>query len=114
MESNDPSDYLTANRIVRLQLEIAERQEELDTLKGYFRNTQSKDVTSEDGPAIIVKVSPNTRIDDNLARKALDPDTYATVSKTVIDTAKARAFLDDQSLAKITKIYDNKVEVKLA
>lgn len=109
-----PDTYDTAIRIVRAQLTIDALNEEVAELKAVLRNTKSADYERENGPKIIVKVTPNTRIDDGLARKALDEDTYNTVSKQTIDTAKARAFLNDEQLAKITKTYDNKVEVRLA
>lgn len=106
--------YDLAEQIVRAQLERDELDAKISTLKGYFREGRTADYEREGRPTIIVKVTGNSRIDDKLAQEKLDPDVYVTVSKLSIDTAKARAFLPADTLASITKNYDNKVEVKLA
>lgn len=110
--------YKDARRAVELQLVIETAQAELDAIKDSFRTDTPGTVTLEapalgDGPMITVKVSPNKRVDDRLAQENLPSDVYETVSKRTIDTAKARAFLTSDDLDKITKVYDNKVEIKL-
>lgn len=106
--------YDAAEDIVRAQLEIEKLTAQVNSLKDtYFREGSSTVLTREGRPDIEVKVTSNKRIDDKLAKENLGANTYAAVSKTVIDTAKARAFLDAEELAAITKTYDNKVEVKL-
>lgn len=106
--------YDVAEQIVRDQLEIERLTTRVQENKALFRESSSTELEREGRPTIIVKVSPNSRIDDKLALEYLAPETYRMVSKTVIDTAKARAFLEDSELLAITKHYDNKVEVKLA
>lgn len=105
--------YDLAEQIVRAQLERDELDARIAELKRYFRDGETQDLKRPDRPTILVKVSPNTRIDDKLAQENLTPEQYEAVSKRVVDTAKARAFLEDKDLAKIIKHYDNKVEVKL-
>lgn len=106
--------YDIAEQIVRAQLQRDALDEQIAELKSYFRDGKSADFEREGRATIIVKVSPNKRIDDALARKNLDEATYDALSKRTIDTAKARAFLTAEQLASIEKFYDNKVEVKLA
>ena len=71
------------------------------------------DETNMGRPPLVVKVTPNKRLDDKLAREVLDEDTYNNLSKQVLDTAKARAFLNNEQIEKITKVYDNKIEVQV-
>lgn len=102
-------------RIVRNQLKIKELQEENDLLKTYYR--QSPDGfpagTRRQVGKFYVQVSSNTRLDDGLAKKELADNLYANVSKTVLDTTKAKRVLTEETLAKITKVFDNKIEVGL-
>lgn len=101
-----------AEQIARKQLEIQKLQDEVTALKDYFRDDSGVMELGKPGRATIrVKVSPNSRIDDTLAKRVLDEPTYTALSKRVIDTTKARAFLDSETLAEITKTFDNKVEV---
>lgn len=112
--SNDRDLYDVAEQIVRDQLEIERLTARVQENKALFREGSTTDLEREGRPTIIVRVSPNSRIDDKLAKENLDSSVYAAVSKTVVDTAKARAFLSAAELANITKVYENKVEVKLA
>jgi len=114
-EPLDIDEYDLAERIVRNKLRIAELTAENVTLGGYFKQDDPNvKVLTRDGKASIqVRVSPNSRIDDGLARKVLDPKVYEDVSKLTVDTAKARALLSDAELAQIVKVYDNKIEVSL-
>ena len=108
--------YATALMIATLSAQRDEIDAQIAELKDAFRGTETQvyvDETSSGRPALLVKVSPNTRMDDRLAREVLDEATYETVSKTVLDTAKARAFLTAQQIKDITKVYDNKVEVQV-
>jgi hypothetical protein len=111
--SNDIDLYDVAEQIVRDQLEIERLTARVQENKSLFREGSSTDLEREGRPTFIVKVTSNTRIDDKLAKEHLAPEVYRTVSKTVVDTAKARAFLSDEELSIITKHYENKVEVKL-
>jgi hypothetical protein len=106
--------YDLAEQIVRAQLQRDALDEQITSLKSHFRDAKTAEISRDGRPSIIVKVTPNKRIDDKLAREHLDDVTYNTISKQTIDTAKARAFLSDEQIAKIEKVYDNKVEVKLA
>lgn len=97
--------------IVRRQLEMNRLAEEIEMLKGYFKERP------ENYPAgsviergeFVLKVTSNARVDDALAKKVLDPEVYDTISKKTVDTAKARAFLTPEALDKITKKYDNRL-----
>jgi hypothetical protein len=114
VSDNAVSRYDLAEQIVRAQLQRDALDEQIASLKAEFRDGQSEDLEKDGRPKIIVKVTPNSRIDDRLAREHLDEELYFNLSKRSIDTAKARAFLTNEDLAKITKHYENKVEVKLA
>jgi hypothetical protein len=105
-----------AEQIVRAQLQRDALDEQIAQLKSHFRDGDPRvqELEKDGRPTIIVKVTSNSRIDDKLAQEVLDPAEYAMLGKVVVDTAKARAFLDNEKLAKITKYYENKVEVKLA
>ena len=103
--------YDLAEQIAKRQVQIDDLQKEVTELKGYFRGRKTERFDREGKISITVKVTPNKRIDDSLARENLEPDVYDAVSKKTIDTAKARAHLTDAQLEAITKVYDNKVEV---
>lgn len=110
------SAYDDAHRIAVLQQKRDEIDAEIAELKDKFRDTQTQVYTDDSAAgrvAIIVKVTPNKRIDDKLAQEHLTIDVYTQVSKRVIDTAKARAFLTADEIDKITRVYDNKVEVQV-
>ena len=108
--------YDIAYTIAVRQEKIAALQAEVDELKDMLRDTETQayvDETNMGRPPLVVKVSPNKRMDDKLAREVLDEDTYNNLSKQVLDTAKARAFLNNEQIEKITKVYDNKIEVQV-
>lgn len=101
----------TLELIVRKQLAIKELQEEVDTLKNYFRDEERLPAgTTFTSGKFFVKVTENKRIDDKLAQTVLGFG-YHKVTKEVVDTKKARALLSESDLAKIEKRYENKVEV---
>lgn len=109
--------YQAARDLAEIQAKIAMLTIEADSIKEILRHESSTVIEppatlAGSNPVVLeLKVQPNTRIDDKLAREHLDEETYNTVSKRVIDTAKARAFLTAESIEKITKTYDNKVTV---
>ena len=108
--------YETAYAIAAKQNLISQLQAEVDELKDMLRDTETQvyvDETNMGRPPLVVKVTPNKRLDDKLAREVLDEDTYNNLSKQVLDTAKARAFLNNEQIEKITKVYDNKIEVQV-
>lgn len=108
--------YDIAYTIAVRQEKIAALQAEVDELKDMLRDTETQvyvDETNMGRPPLVVKVTPNKRLDDKLAREVLDEDTYNNLSKQVLDTAKARAFLNNEQIEKITKVYDNKIEVQV-
>ena len=108
--------YDIAYTIAVRQEKIAALQSEVDELKDMLRDTETQayvDETNMGRPPLVVKVTPNKRLDDKLAREVLDEDTYNNLSKQVLDTAKARAFLNNEQIEKITKVYDNKIEVQV-
>ena len=101
--------------IVRNQLKIKELTEQNDTLKAYYKqsDTAYPAGTYREVGKFYVRVSENTRIDDTLAKSVLKPSVYERVSKRVIDTKRAAAILDEESKQKIRKVFDNKIEVGL-
>jgi len=108
--------YETALRIAKLQSQRDDIEAEIQELKDLFRQGETVALVDESNagrPALVVKITPNTRLDDKLAQEHLAADVYTLVSKSSLDTAKARAFLAPEALAKITKTYDNKVEVQV-
>jgi hypothetical protein len=109
------NEYDVAERIIRNKMEIARLSDENAELTRFFRQDDTGTSTlSRDGrPNIVVKVMGNSRIDDTLAKKVLDEATYTGLSKRVIDSAKARAMLDGDTLAQITKTFDNKISIDL-
>lgn len=108
-------EYDLAERIVRNKLKIAELTEENNTIAAYWKqNDPATRVYEREGRTPIqVRVTSNNRIDDSLARKNLDPNTYLTVTKSAVDPAKARAILTAAELESITRHYDNRIEVSL-
>ena len=120
MTQFNAEDYATlataAEEIARINLQIAELQEMKDMLLGAFKNENNGLVASSvpyDFGKVEVKVSANSRLDDGLAQRNLSKALYNDVTKTTLDTAKARKLLGDEELELITKKYDNKIEVRL-
>lgn len=102
----------TLELIVRKQQAIKELQEQIDTLKGYFRDEERLPAgTTLTSGKFYVKVTENKRIDDKLARQELSTSEYDLASKKVIDTKLARHLFGDVRVAKMEKRYENKVEV---
>ena len=116
MSDSDIEEYDVAEQIVRDKLEIQRLTERVASLTQYWRqnDTGTAVLTREGRPDIIVRVSPNSRIDDKLAREQLSAQDYKRVVKSSIDTTKARALLSPEAISRITKNYDHKVEVSLA
>lgn len=106
-------EYDVAEAIALKQLEIKKLTEQVTELKSYFRQGETRVLEREGRPTLEVKVTPNSRIDDGLALRSLTPETYLSVSKRSIDTTKARKVLTTGELARITKTYEPKIEVKL-
>lgn len=101
--------------IVRNQLKIAELEEENRTLKAFFKERDSAYPagSKKEVGKFYIKVSTNQRVDDALAKLHLDGRTYQRLTKTVIDSVKAKRALTPEQYAKIQKTYDNKIEVGL-
>ncbi|TXH08886.1 MAG: hypothetical protein E6R03_17480 [Hyphomicrobiaceae bacterium] len=113
METTAVDFYALAEQIARKQVMVQALENDIAELKQHFRNRPTTRYESEGKIPITVKVTPNKRIDDRLARENLEPEQYEAVSKKTIDTAKARAFLSDAELESITRVYENKVEVTI-
>lgn len=111
--SNNIDYYDLAEQIAKAQYERDQLDKHITALKDQFRQGTTQTYEREGRVPITVRVTPNTRIDDKLARETLPDEVYESVSKRTIDTSKARAHLTSAALAKITKTYDNKVEVVL-
>lgn len=115
--SQEQIDLLTqaAEEIARVNIQIAELTEYKQQLLSVFKNPETNLPPRKEAyqlGKVDVKVSESGRIDDGLARKHLNATTYKRVAKTVIDTSLARKVLPDDVLEKITKKYDNKIEIK--
>lgn len=105
-----------AEEIVRINVAIAELEEQKQQFLAVFKNEENGLVPSKtayDFGRVEVKVSKNERLDDGLAKRALPRLTYSKVVKTSLDTTAARKILSPEELEKITKKYDNKIEVRL-
>lgn len=101
-------------RIVRNNLAIKEIEAENEALKGFFKGNPAFEAgTTVTSGKFYVKVSTNRRIDDALARRVLTGPQYSSVSKISVDPIKARRTLPETTLAKITKVYDNRIEIGL-
>lgn len=111
--SNNIDYYDLAEQIAKAQYERDQLDKHITLLKDQFRQGTTQTYERDGRVPITVRVSPNTRVDDKLAREALTAEEYEAVSKRTIDTAKARAILPNNVLSRITKTYDNKVEVVL-
>lgn len=102
-------------RIVRAQLLKKQIEEEIELLKGYFKERPEvypAGATITRGK-FYVKVSENRRIDDALARKLLSGPAYRRIMKTVVDPKLARRYLAPEDVQKITKKFANRLEVGL-
>ena len=102
-------------RIVRNQLLVKEIEEETALLKQFVKDRPEIYAagTTKTVGRFYVKVSTNQRIDNELAARHLNSALFKRVSKTVIDPVVARRHLSAADLAKITKVYDNRIEVGL-
>lgn len=100
-------------RIARNQLLIAELTAENDQLKTFFkeRSDAYPAGTLKRVGKFYIKVSAGTRLDDTLAQQHLSTSEYKRVSKLTLDTKKARAFLTSTTLEKITKKFENRIEI---
>ena len=112
-QNAEVTEYDVARRIAENQLKIKELTEQNTQLKEFFRqNDRGQYPLEKDGqPTLIVKVTSNSRIDDKLARDFLRDGVYDEVSKQTIDPVIARRKLSPSDIAKITKEYDNKIEI---
>jgi hypothetical protein len=112
---NMDEEGLLLEQIVRNKLEIERLQAENDTYVQYFKDRPDAypTGTKKEIGKFYVKVSTNQRIDDALARKNLKVAEYNKLTKKVIDTTLARKILAEDQLAKITKVFENKIEVGL-
>lgn len=105
-----------ARAVAEINLQIAELEEQKKLFLEVFKNEDNGLVARTepyDFGDCVVKVSANTRLDDGLAKRELEPHAYDLVSKRTLDTAKARKVLKPEELAKISKKYDNKIEVRV-
>ena len=106
--STDDQSVLTqaAERLAAINIEIAELTEEKSVLLSAFKNP-------EVGLIPRVEAYKFGRLDDGLARRHLPATVYKQVSKTVLDTSTARRVLTKEQIEKISKKFDNKIEVRL-
>jgi len=106
---------IALERIVRNQLAIKELEAENEQLKQFFKDRPEQypaGAALERGK-FYIKITKSTRIDDKLARDNLSAARYRSVSKMTVDTTAARRYLNETELAKITKTYDNRIEIGL-
>lgn len=101
-------------RFVRNQLAIAELNAEQETIKGFFKAQETLPAgTSKTIGKFYIRITSNTRIDQKLAEQKLSYPALKSVSKLVVDPVLARKRLDADVLAKITKVYENRIEIGL-
>jgi hypothetical protein len=101
-------------RIVRNQLTIKELEAENAALKDFFKADPAlKPGTTIEVGKFYLRSSANTRIDNTLAQSKLTTTEKRHIMKSVVDPALARRYLTPEALAKITKTYDNRIEVGL-
>jgi len=112
-QTAEVTEYDVARRIAENNLKIKELEAQNANLKEFFRQNDRGHypLEKEGQPTLIVKVTGNSRIDDKLARDALNPDVYMGVSKRTIDPVIARRMLKPGEIALITKEYGNKIEI---
>ena len=116
--STDDQSVLTqaAERLAAINIEIAELTEEKSVLLSAFKNPEVGLIPRVEAYKFgktDVKISDNSRLDDGLARRHLPETVYKQVSKTVLDTSTARRVLTKEQIEKISKKFDNKIEVRL-
>lgn len=100
--------------VVRKQLEIEQLQEEVATLKAYFKERGDQyPVGSKNIGKFYLKVTTNRRVDDTLARTQLSATVYNRLTKKVIDSTLAKKSLTDEQYNKIVKTYENRIEIGL-
>ena len=106
---------IALERIVRNQLAIKELEAENEQLKQFFKDRPEAYPAGSalERGKFYIKITKSTRIDDKLAREHLPWAKYTRVSKQVVDTTAARRILSDAELEKITKTYDNRIEIGL-
>ena len=104
-----------AEQIALLDIEIKERQELRAQLVSVFKNPATA-LKPRPEPYVFgkvqVKVSANSRIDNALALEKVKPAMLKYITKTVVDPTLARKHLMPGELARITKTFDNKIEVR--
>lgn len=101
--------------IVRKELMIKELQEEVSTLKSFYKsNPEAYPAgTVREVGRFTIRITESTRVDTDLANQKLPVRRRAGIFKQVIDSAKAKAYLTPEEYASIQKHYENKVEVKI-
>lgn len=101
--------------IVRNQLLIAELEEQNKTLKTFFKERQEAYPvgSKKEVGKFYIKVTKNSRVDNALALKYLSANVYNRLIKKVIDPVAAKRSLTPEQYAKISKVYENKIEVGL-
>lgn len=102
-------------RIVRNKMAADELLAENEQLKAFFKERPDEYVagSKKEVGKFYIRVTKQTRIDDALARKELSPKEYGWVKKEVVDSAKAKRYLAADVYEKISKKYDNRIEVGL-
>lgn len=116
--SQDDQSVLTqaAERLAAINIAIAELTEEKSVLLSAFKNPEVGLIPRVEPykfGKIDMKISENSRLDDGLAKRHLPATVYKQVSKQVLDTSAARKVLTEEQINKISKKFDNKIEVRL-
>lgn len=100
--------------IVRKQLEIQRLEEEVATLKSFFKQRPEAYPTgTKQVGKFYIKVTTNRRVDDTLAKQTLGVTEYKRLTKQVIDGTLAKKILPPNRYDQIVKTYDNRIEIGL-
>lgn len=107
---------MALEQIVRNQLAIAELEEQNAMLKQFFKDRpeQYPVGTKIQRGKFTLSVSAFSRIDQKLAEQVLNPSELVLVSSMKVDSTKARRYLEDELIEKISKQYDNRLTFGLA
>lgn len=115
MATNDAHDTIK-NALAEmhvLKAEVKEKEERIAEIAAFFKNYEEFEQPGryQYGEYTLV-VSPNTRVDDALAREVLSNRDYQGVTKLVIDTVRAKRILTGAQYESIQKKFAHRIGVE--
>lgn len=112
-ESADATFARAAKQLYALKAERKALEEQEAELVAFFKGYEAfADLGEYVLGEYTIVVSKNARVDDTLARQTLTDTEYLAVSKTVVDSVKAKRLLTGEGYEKIQKKFSNKIEVR--